>query len=149
MTNRIVLLGVESLGEPETRALLHLEVTVDDRVYSWQVFYPLSATTYDEYLASISSQIYADIANKEAAWEALTPKTRLVEEFGEGMREIPITKDEIVRPDIPDYYAKRRAAYPSIGDQLDAFWKGPDSPAYTEMLARIQAVKLQYPKPTV
>ena len=42
------------------------------------------------------------------------------------------------------YIAKRVAEYPSIGDQLDALWKGGD--AATEMLAKVQAVKAKYPK---
>lgn len=43
------------------------------------------------------------------------------------------------------YKAQRVAAYPPIGEQLDALWKGGDAAA--DMLARIQAVKLEYPKP--
>ena len=43
------------------------------------------------------------------------------------------------------YIAKRIAEYPSIGDQLDALWKGGDAAA--EMLAKVQAVKTKYPKP--
>lgn len=43
------------------------------------------------------------------------------------------------------YIAKRQAEYPSIGDQLDALWKGGDAAA--EMLAKVQAVKTKYPKP--
>jgi len=42
------------------------------------------------------------------------------------------------------YKAKRLAEYPSIGDQLDALWKGGD--AATEMMAKVQAVKAKYPK---
>jgi hypothetical protein len=42
------------------------------------------------------------------------------------------------------YKAKRLAEYPSIGDQLDALWKGGDAAA--EMLAIVQAVKAKYPK---
>ena len=42
------------------------------------------------------------------------------------------------------YISKRAAEYPSIGDQLDALWKGGD--AAEEMLAKVQAVKLKYPK---
>ena len=42
------------------------------------------------------------------------------------------------------YIAKRVAEYPSIGDQLDALWKGGDAAA--EMLAKVQAVKVKYPK---
>jgi hypothetical protein len=43
------------------------------------------------------------------------------------------------------YKGKRVAEYPSIGDQLDALWKGGE--AATEMLAKVQAVKTKYPKP--
>lgn len=43
------------------------------------------------------------------------------------------------------YRAQRAAEYPSIGDQLDALWKGGDAAA--EMLAQVQAVKNKYPKP--
>lgn len=42
------------------------------------------------------------------------------------------------------YIAKRQAEYPSIGDQLDALWKGGDAQA--EMLAKVLAVKQKYPK---
>jgi hypothetical protein len=44
------------------------------------------------------------------------------------------------------YVAKRQAEYPTIGDQLDALWKGGD--AQTEMLAKVMAVKAKYPKVT-
>ena len=44
-----------------------------------------------------------------------------------------------------EYKFKRAAEYPSIGDQLDALWKGGDAAA--EMLAKVQAVKTKYPKP--
>jgi len=44
------------------------------------------------------------------------------------------------------YQTKRQAEYPSIGDQLDALWKGGDAAA--EMLAKVQAVKTKYPKVT-
>ena len=42
------------------------------------------------------------------------------------------------------YIAKRQSEYPTIGDQLDAIWKGGD--AQTEMLAKVMAVKAKYPK---
>lgn len=42
------------------------------------------------------------------------------------------------------YKEKRLAEYPPIGDQLDALWKGGD--AASEMLAKVQAVKIKYPK---
>ena len=43
------------------------------------------------------------------------------------------------------YKAQRASEYPSIGDQLDALWKGGEAAA--EMLAKVQAVKTKYPKP--
>jgi hypothetical protein len=46
--------------------------------------------------------------------------------------------------DSHSYISKRQAEYPSIGDQLDALWKGGD--AQTEMLAKVMAVKTKYPK---
>jgi hypothetical protein len=45
-----------------------------------------------------------------------------------------------------EYITKRAAEYPTIGDQLDALWKGGD--AATQMLAKVQAVKNKYPKGT-
>jgi hypothetical protein len=44
------------------------------------------------------------------------------------------------------YAIKRQSEYPTIGDQLDALWKGGD--AQTEMLAKVMAVKAKYPKVT-
>lgn len=48
--------------------------------------------------------------------------------------------DESVR-----YRYQREPEYPSIGDQLDALWKGGE--AADKMKAKIQAVKEKYPKP--
>ena len=42
------------------------------------------------------------------------------------------------------YIAKRASEYPSIGDQLDALWKG--GAEAEAMLAKVQAVKQKYPK---
>jgi hypothetical protein len=46
--------------------------------------------------------------------------------------------------DATEYQRQRAPEYPSIGDQLDALWKGGDAAA--EMLAKVQAVKAKYPK---
>lgn len=42
------------------------------------------------------------------------------------------------------YKAQRAQEYPSIGDQLDALWKG--GAEAEAMLAKVQAVKQKYPK---
>jgi hypothetical protein len=47
--------------------------------------------------------------------------------------------------DAKEYQRQRVPEYPSIGDQLDAIWKGGD--AYDAMLAKVMAIKDKYPKP--
>ena len=49
------------------------------------------------------------------------------------------------KQDALTYAEKRLAEYPSLGDQLDALWKGGE--AAVEMAAKVRAVKAKYPKP--
>ena len=78
----------------------------------------------------------------------MSPKTRIELDSITGQEVVvDINKNEIVKPEIPDYYAKRRDEYPPIGDQLGAIAKGLDSPEYLEILAKIDAIKAKYPKP--
>jgi len=148
MTITISLAGLASQDYPETRALAYLDVDYNGTTYVWQMFIPSSVTDLTQYLLDSTSMVQSQIDTKEAEWAALEPKTREILNPMTGEHIIvPIQKDEIVKPDIPDYFALRRTAYPAIGDQLDAFWKGVDSDAYAQMLAKIQAVKTQYPKP--
>jgi hypothetical protein len=140
----ISLEGLMSPGGDETRALALLKVEHNGLTYDWQAFVPPN-TDLTTFIAQSESAIKAQIDAKEASWTALTPKTREVTDPITGeTKTVPIEKSEIVRPDIPDYYAKRRAEYPSLGDQLDALWKGGD--AQTAMQAQIAAVKAKYPK---
>jgi len=53
--------------------------------------------------------------------------------------------NEIARLEGLVYQQQRTVEYPSVGDQLDALWKGGS--AAEEMLAKVQAVKTKYPKP--
>tara|TARA_R110000772_G_scaffold44050_1_gene101410 strand:- start:481 stop:762 length:282 start_codon:yes stop_codon:yes gene_type:complete len=48
-------------------------------------------------------------------------------------------------PPAPTYQELRRAAYPPIGDQLDALWQKGEAEA--AMLSTIMAVKAKHPKP--
>ena len=140
----ISLEGLMSPGGDEIRALAMLKVEHNGLMYDWQAFVPPN-TDLTTFITQSESVIKAQIDAKEAAWAALTPKTREVTDPLTGeTKTVPIEKSEIVRPDIPDYYAKRRAEYPSLGDQLDALWKGGD--AQTAMQAQIAAVKAKYPK---
>ena len=45
----------------------------------------------------------------------------------------------------PTYQELRAAAYPPVGDQLDAMWKGGEPEAAMKQI--ILAVKAEYPKP--
>ena len=140
----ISLEGLMSPGGDETRALALLKVEHNGLTYDWQAYVPPN-TDLTTFIAQSESAIKAQIDAKEAAWAALTPKTREVTDSITGeTKTVPIEKSEIVRPDIPDYYAKRRAEYPSIGDQLDAMWKGGEAQA--AMFDVITAVKAKYPK---
>jgi hypothetical protein len=140
----ISLEGLMSPGGDETRALAMLKVLHNGLTYDWQAFVPPN-TDLTTFMAQSEATIKAQIDAKEAAWAALTPKTREVTDPITGeTTTVPIEKSEIVRPDIPDYYAKRRAEYPALGDQLDAMWKGGDAQA--AMQAQIAAVKAKYPK---
>jgi hypothetical protein len=140
----ISLEGLMSPGGDETRALALLKVEHNGLTYDWQAFVPPN-TDLTTFIAQSEATIKAQIDAKEAAWAALTPKTREITDPLTGeTKTVPIEKSEIVRPDIPDYYAKRRAEYPPIGDQLDALWKGDEAQA--DMFDRIAAVKTKYPK---
>lgn len=55
------------------------------------------------------------------------------------------TPDPADIPPAPTYQELRSAAYPSVGNQLDAMWKGGEVEA--AMLETILAVKAEYPKP--
>jgi hypothetical protein len=140
----ISLEGLMSPGGDETRALAMLKVDHNGLTYDWQAYVPPN-TDLTTFIAQSEATIKAQIDAKEAAWAALTPKTReVIDPITGETKTVPIEKSEIVRPDIPDYYAKRRAEYPSIGDQLDALWKGGEAQA--DMFDAITAVKAKYPK---
>ncbi len=58
----------------------------------------------------------------------------------------PLNGESIPEPSHDEVYQlKRKYEYPSIGDQLDALWKGGQAAA--EMKAQIDAIKTKYPKP--
>jgi len=141
----ISLEGLASGIAGEERAVAYVKVDHNGQIYDWKVFVP-PMQDLSLYLQSVTNAVAADIDAKEAAWAALTPKTREIEDPLTGEKIVEeIQKGEIVRADDPDYYAKRRAEYPPLAEQLDAFWKGGQAQA--DMLAKIQAVKNKYPKP--
>lgn len=55
-----------------------------------------------------------------------------------------IQRDAAAKREALTYAQKRRSEYPSIGDQLDAFWKG--GAEAEAMKQKIMSVKEKYPK---
>lgn len=142
----VSLEGLMTMSGDETRALAMVKVDHNGQTYDWQIFVPPN-TDLSTFINGSEARLKAEIDAKEAEWAALTPKTRETTDPMTGeTTTVDIEKSEIVRPDVPDYYAKRRTEYPSLGDQLDAFWKGGVEEA--NMFDRIQAVKAKYPKPS-
>ena len=74
----------------------------------------------------------------DASFEHLLPNgsVAITDEEAEAVRP---------KPPAPTYTDLRAAAYPPIGDQLDAMWKGGD--AEIAMRKMVLAVKATYPKP--
>lgn len=142
----VSLEGLQSGMTGEDRAIAILKVNHNGQNYDWQIFVPVGADL-STFINGCSGRVGAEIDAKEAEWAALTPKTReIADPFTGQTTTVDIDKSEVVRPEIPDYYAKRRAEYPSIGDQLDAQWKGGQEAA--DMQVKVQAVKDKYPKPS-
>ena len=142
----VSLEGLQSGMTGEDRAIAILKVNHNGQNYDWQIFVPVGADL-SEFIGGCSGRVGAEIDAKEAEWAALTPKTREITDPMTGQTTtVDIDKSEVVRPEIPDYYAKRRAEYPAVGEQLGAQWKGGQEAA--DMQAKIQAVKDKYPKPS-
>jgi hypothetical protein len=150
MTISINFVAICSPGGAEDRAILDLLVNYNGKMYNWKTYSRSDYTgTLDQYITEITPRIQAEIDHKESIWQSMgaNPTRSVVDETTGQMIQQPINHDEIVKPDIPDYYALRRAAYPSVADQLGAYWKGTGNPEYETMSQKIQSVKQQYPKP--
>ncbi len=85
-----------------------------------------------------------------AALQALRPGARWVVRDSEvewlDANQTEPTADEIDAWIQRNEYRDLRAPeYPPVSDQLDALWKGGNAAA--EMMAKIQAVKVKFPKP--
>jgi hypothetical protein len=142
----ISIAGIQSLPLPETRPLVHIDVSYNGKVYNWLVYLPPD-NDLNTFLGLDSTKvlIQADIDAKELEWTNLNPKTRTVINPEDGTTtEVPILYSEIVTPDLLDYVALRRNSYPSLADQLGAIWKGSNDPEYARIASDIQAVKLTY-----
>jgi hypothetical protein len=146
MTINITITGIYTPPLPETRDIVDLEVNYNGNIYSWKIYSP-QGVDLSQFIVSSAQRIQAEIDEKELLWSN-SPKTKTVSSpFDDSTITVDIQKEEVVCPDIPDYYAKRREEYPSIGDQLGALAKGITSQEYQDILSKIEQVKLKYPKP--
>jgi hypothetical protein len=82
-----------------------------------------------------SSSCYVDV--QSGIVKKIPPKPDGVAKFNHTTKQWDVDALASIRQN-------RASEYPSIGDQLDALWKGGD--ALAEMQARIMAVKEKYPK---
>lgn len=103
---------------------------------------------------------YSDPATYDAEWQeareitpvlngsVATQAWEIVEKYSAEEKAAKIAENQAAAAAraATEYQRQRAAEYPPIGDQLDALWKGGDAAA--EMLAKVQAVKAKYPKPT-
>lgn len=146
----IKLLALETPPEPETRLLAHVEVTLADQVYDWRVYIPPSVTDRDAYLIQKLPEIVAEIQALESHWEQIkdTPLPDNLDPFQTNTGPQFPRREDVIKPQIPDYYALRRDSYPSLGEQLDAIWKGVNHPDWQRIQTLIQEVKARYPKPS-
>lgn len=146
---QVELTGIYTPGGDEDRSIAYLKVDYNGNIYDWSIYIPVeNSMGLGEYIEYNKTVIQSEIDAREADWAALDPKTETVEDPYGGPPTIrDIEKFEIVKPEIPDYYAKRRSAYPPMSEQLGALAKGVDSDDYKAILAAIEAVKVQYPKP--
>lgn len=145
----IEMTGLYTPGGSEDRNIAYLKIDYNGNLYDWAIYIPLDIQMgLSEYFEYRKTEIQSDIDAKEAIWAALDPKTEIIEDpFGGEPVVRDIAKSEIVKADIPDYYAKRRAEYPPLNEQLGAIGKGVDSDEYKAILQKIEEVKLKYPKP--
>jgi hypothetical protein len=144
----MITISLEGLASPsdDDRNLAYIKVDYDGVIYDWQVYVPADVDL-TAYLEAKKDVIIAQINAKEAIW-ATTPKTKIVSDpFGVDT-EIEVFKNEIVRPDVPDYYVSRKKEYPSLTEQLGALWKGEYSSEYADMINKINDIKNKY-KPSV
>jgi hypothetical protein len=120
--------GIVSNLLNDERLKVIVGVPIADANYDWFVLVP-PEQDWQAYVAENEAVIIADVTAKIAEWETTDKETPLA---------------DYVQPEYPDYWAHRKNEYPSIGQQLDALWKGGQEAS--AMKATVQSVKDKYPK---
>lgn len=146
MTIVVNCTGLQTPGGKEDRDIAYLSVQYNENTYDWLLYVPLGVNL-GEYIEQNIPKIQADIDAKETAWNNLDPKTRTTTDpITNEEIIIDIRKSEIVKPDFPDYFAKRRDEYPDFRMYLDGVVKN-DQEQIQAYIDACNAVKAKYPKP--
>ena len=135
--------GLVSGNATDERIKVLLTVTVDGEAFDWFVMVPPSAE-WRQYLQDNEQAIIDSVEAKATEWEDTDPTVIITDPTTGEQTEIAISKQDFVKPDYPDYWVKRKQAYPSLAEQLGAIWKGGDD--QQEMSDLIASIKEQYPK---
>lgn len=143
--NSVILTGISPSEMGDNRTKLILGVEHEGEQFEWVLYVPPSITNaFQDYVDQNAAAVHADIAAKLQQWDDLEPKTKIIESDSMGETiTVPIAREEIVCPTYPDYYVLRAREYPTLAEQLDAFWKG--GAAAEAMAKTISTIKNQYP----
>ena len=149
---QINVTGLYTPGGVEDRDIVYLTITNGENTYDWQWFMPLnSGMDVGKFINSQLSFIEADVTAKEAIWAGMVAAgnttVTTTNPFTQEVETHPIEMKSIVCATIPDYYALRRGAYPSLANQLGAVLNPSASPTIADIQAQVNAIKALYPKP--
>ena len=144
--------GIYTPGGIEDRNIVYLTVKSGSNTYDWEWYMPLNAgMDVGQFIDSQLSNIEADVAQKEAIWAGMVASgnvtTTITDPMTNQVETIPIQMESIVKATVPDYYALRRGAYPSLANQVGAVLNPDATPSIAEIQAKVLAVKALYPKP--
>ena len=150
MAFSIICTGIKS-PEPnsvEDRDIVFFEVDYDSNKYIWMLYRKVDQDL-GQFVLDAAPIIKAEIDYKEEVWKNLEPKTKQIFDpmSAQSTITVDILKEEVVRPEDPDYYALRRAAYPKLSDQIGALTNPNSTPNLTDIQSQVANVKLKYPKP--
>lgn len=141
----IEITGIADGNKDDDRLVVFLKVTHLEKEYDWFIRVPSNTLDWREYIASQESSILADIEKKEQEWDLVKDTVKYEMDIMSGQQiEVTPQRSDVVKPTYPDYYILRKSEYPSVAEQMDAYWKGGDSLA--EMQAKILEIKQKYPK---
>lgn len=143
--NEIAIVGISSNDNDDKRTNIFLKVTHNDEIFDWNIrMHPSFEGSFQDYVDQNIDNIHADINLKLEQWNNLNPKVQEIENYLGQKVFVEIKKTDIVKPTYPDYYIIRQKEYPSINEQLDAFWKG--GVHQTDMYNKILQIKTKYSK---